>query len=52
MDDPWWWFMLSMDARENVPSGAFLLVPSPRFIYDLLLFPISITMKGSGDRER
>jgi len=44
--------MLLMDARENVPSGAFLLVPAPMFIYDLLSFAISITMKGSGDRER
>lgn len=42
--------MLVLDARDNVPSGAFVLVPSP--IYDLLLFPRSMTMKGSGDCER
>jgi len=52
MDDLWWWFMLLLDARDNVPSGAFVLVPPPRLIYDLMLFLRSIIMKGSSDIER
>ena len=52
MDDLWWWFMLLLDARDNVPSGAFVLVPSPRVLYDVLLFQESVTMEGGGDCER